>query len=185
MKKKIAILGSTGSIGKFTLDIIRKDKKNFDVVLLSANNNYKKLIQQAKEFNAKNVLINNESFFKKVKNSLKTNRTKVHSGKTSIKKIIRGKLDYTMAAIVGIAGLQPTVDVVQISKTVAIANKETVICGWDILSKYIKKHPKSQKALDAKAKQDDKEPEQPIDPDGIFGGDVQSGQGKKTQSKLC
>ena len=62
MKKKIAILGSTGSIGKFTLDIIRKDKKNFDVVLLSANNNYKKLIQQAKEFNAKNVLINNELF---------------------------------------------------------------------------------------------------------------------------
>ena len=62
MKKKIAILGSTGSIGKFTLDIIRKDKKNFEVVLLSANNNYKKLIQQAKEFNAKNVLINNEFF---------------------------------------------------------------------------------------------------------------------------
>ena len=62
MKKKIAILGSTGSIGKFTLDIIRKDKKNFDVVLLSANNNYKKLIQQAKEFNAKNVLINNQFF---------------------------------------------------------------------------------------------------------------------------
>ena len=140
MKKKIAILGSTGSIGKFTLDIIRKDKKNFDVVLLSANNNYKKLIQQAKEFNAKNVLINNELFFKKVKNSLKKNRTKVYSGNTSIKKIIRRKLDYTMAAIVGIAGLQPTVDAVKISKTVAIANKETIICGWDILSKYIKKH---------------------------------------------
>ena len=59
MKRKIAILGSTGSIGKFTLDVIRKDKKNFEVVLLSANNNYKKLIQQAREFNAKNVLINN------------------------------------------------------------------------------------------------------------------------------
>ena len=122
------------------LDIIRKDKKNFDVVLLSANNNYKKLIQQAKEFNAKNVLINNELFFKKVKNSLKKNRTKVYSGNTSIKKIIRGKLDYTMSAIVGIAGLQPTVDAVKISKIVAIANKETIICGWDILSKYIKKH---------------------------------------------
>ena len=63
MKKKIAILGSTGSIGKFTLDVIRKDKKNFEVVLLSANNNYKKLIQQAKEFNAKNVLINNKLFY--------------------------------------------------------------------------------------------------------------------------
>ena len=115
MKKKIAILGSTGSIGKYTLDVIRKDKKNFDVVLLSANNNYKKLIQQAKEFNARNVLINNELFYKKVKNLLKKNRTKVYSGNSSIKKIIRGKLDYTMAAIVGIAGLQPTVDAVKIS----------------------------------------------------------------------
>ena len=80
MKKKIAILGSTGSIGKFTLDVIRKDKKNFDVVLLSANNNYKKLIQQAKEFNAKNVLINNELFYKKAKKLLKKNKTKVNSG---------------------------------------------------------------------------------------------------------
>ena len=72
MKKKIAILGSTGSIGQSTLDVIRKDKKNFDSFLLSANNNYKKLIQQAKEFNAKNVLINNISiFYNKVKNSLK------------------------------------------------------------------------------------------------------------------
>ena len=67
MKKKIAILGSTGSIGKSTLEVIKKDKKNFDVILLSANNNYKKLIQQAKEFNVKNVLIKNEIFFEKVK----------------------------------------------------------------------------------------------------------------------
>ena len=71
MKKKIAILGSTGSIGKSTLEVIKKDKKNFDIVLLSANNNYKKLIQQAKEFKAKNVLINNQLFYEKVKNSLK------------------------------------------------------------------------------------------------------------------
>ena len=56
MKMKIAILGSTGSIGNNTLDIIKKDKKNFEVIFLSANNNYKKLIQQAKEFNVKNVL---------------------------------------------------------------------------------------------------------------------------------
>ena len=63
MKKKIAILGSTGSIGKSTLEVIKKDKKNFNVVYLSANNNYKKLIQQAKEFKAKNVLIKNEKFY--------------------------------------------------------------------------------------------------------------------------
>jgi len=138
MKTKIAILGSTGSIGKSTLDIIRKDKKNFDVILLTANNNYKKLIQQAKQFKAKNVLIKNHKFYLKVKNSLK--KTKVYSGDISIKKIFSKKLDYTMSAVVGLAGLQPTIDAIEISKTVAIANKETIICGWNILSKLIKKY---------------------------------------------
>ena len=71
MKKKIAILGSTGSIGKSTLEVIKRDKKNFDVVLLTANNNYRKLIQQAKEFKVRNVIINNNNFYLKVKNSLK------------------------------------------------------------------------------------------------------------------
>ncbi len=138
MKRKIAILGSTGSIGKSTLDIIRKDKKNFDVILLTANNNYKKLIQQAKQFNAKNVLIKNHKFYLRVKNSLK--KTKVYSGDISIKKIFSKKLDYTMSAVVGLAGLQPTLDVIKISKTVAIANKEAIICGWDIISKLIKRY---------------------------------------------
>ena len=138
MKKKIVILGSTGSIGKSTLEVIKKDKKNFDVILLTANNNYKKLIQQAKQFKAKNVLIKNEKFFSKVKNSLK--KTKVYSGEISLKKIISGKLDYTMSAIVGVAGLQPTLDAIKISKTVAIANKESIICGWEILSKFIKRY---------------------------------------------
>ena len=138
MKKKIAILGSTGSIGKSTLEVIRRDKKNFDVILLSANNNYQKLIKQAKEFNVKNVIINNHKFYQKVKKSLK--KTKVHSGKTSLKKIISGKLDYTMSAVVGLAGLQPTIDAIKISKKVAIANKETIICGWEILSDIIKKY---------------------------------------------
>jgi len=140
MRTKIAILGSTGSIGKSTLEVIRKDKRNFDVILLSANKNYKKLIQQAKQFNAKNVIIKNSSFYEVVNNSLKKTKTKVHSGNISINKIILGKLDYTMSAIVGLAGLQPTIDAIKISKTVAIANKETIICGWQILSKLIKKY---------------------------------------------
>ena len=138
MKKRIAILGSTGSIGKSTLNVIKKDKKNFEIVLLTANNNYKKLIQQAKEFKAKNVLINNKKYFKKVKQSLKN--TKVYFGDASIKKIVNKKLDYTMSAVVGLAGLQPTIDAVKISKTVAVANKETIICGWEILSRLIKKN---------------------------------------------
>jgi 1-deoxy-D-xylulose-5-phosphate reductoisomerase len=140
MKKKIVILGSTGSIGKSTLDVIKKDKKNFEIVLLTANNNYKKLINQAKEFKVKNVLINNEKYFNKVKNSLKKSSTKVYSGNIPLKKIVSKKIDYTMSAIVGLAGLQPTVDAIKFSKTVAIANKETIICGWSILSKLIKKY---------------------------------------------
>jgi len=138
MKKKIAILGSTGSIGRSTLEVIKKDKKKFDIILLTANNNYRRLINQAKQFKSKNVLIKNKKFYLRVKNALKN--TRVYTGDVSIKKIISGKIDYTMSAIVGIAGLQPTVDAVQISKTVAIANKETIICGWDVLSKYIKKN---------------------------------------------
>ena len=121
MKKKIAILGSTGSIGQSTLEVIRKDKKNFNIILLSANNNYKKLVEQAKQFKVKNVLIKNHKFYLNVKNSLKRTKTKVYSGDISIKKIISKKLDYTMSAVVGLAGLQPTIDAIKISKTVAIA----------------------------------------------------------------
>ena len=66
MRKKIAILGSTGPIGKSTLDVISKNRKNFDIVLLSANNNYKKLIQQAKKFKARNIIIKNELHYQKV-----------------------------------------------------------------------------------------------------------------------
>ena len=140
MKKKIIILGSTGSIGQSTLEVIKKNKKNFEIVLLTANNNYKKIIQQAKEFKVKNVLIKNDKFFLKVKNSLKKNNTRVYSGNININKIVKKKVDYTMSSIVGLAGLQPTIDAIKISKILAIANKETIICAWPILSKTIKKY---------------------------------------------
>ena len=140
MRKKIAILGSTGSIGRTTLEVIKSDKKNFEIVLLTANNNYKKLIQQAKEFKVRNVLIKNEIFFNKVKNALKNHKTKVYCGNKSLCSIVKKKLDYTMAAIVGIAGLKPTIECIKISNNVAIANKESIICGWDLISKSIKKY---------------------------------------------
>ena len=139
-KKKIAILGSTGSIGISTLNVINKKKSNFSVELLTSNNNYKKLIHQAKIFKAKNVLIKNKLFYEKVKKSLKKYKTKVYTGDSPIKSIVSGKLDYSMSAIVGIAGLQPTLDIIKISKTVVIANKESIICGWHIISKLIKKY---------------------------------------------
>ena len=140
MKKKIAILGSTGSIGKSTLEVIKKNKKDFNIVLLSANNNYRDLINQAKYFDAENVIIKNEKFYEKVKNSLKKNKTKVYYGNISLDKVVKKKLDYTMSSIIGIAGLQPTLDSIKLSKVVALANKESIICGWDILLKYIKKY---------------------------------------------
>ena len=140
MKKKIVILGSTGSIGKSTLQVIKRDIKKFDIVLLTANNNYKKLIQQAKDFKARNVIIKNNKFYPKVKKSLSKYKTKVYTGEYPLKKIISKKIDYTMSSIVGLAGLQPTVDAMKFSKTVAIANKETIICGWHILSRLKKKY---------------------------------------------
>ena len=140
MKKKIAILGSTGSIGCSTLDVVRINKNNFDVVLLSANNNYKKLVKQAKEFKVKNVIIKNKLHYEKVKKLLKKSSTKIYSGDVSLLKIIKFKLDYTMSSIVGLAGLQPTIDAIKVSKVVAIANKETIICGWDILSRVVNKY---------------------------------------------
>jgi len=140
MKIKIAILGSTGSIGRSTLEIIEKDKKNFDIILLSANNNYKKLIEQAKKFKVKNVLIRNKKFYEKVKNSLKNKKISVYSGDVSLNNIISEKLDYTMSAIVGIAGLQLTLDAIKLSRTVAIANKESIICGWEVIFKQKKRY---------------------------------------------
>ena len=140
MKKKIVILGSTGSIGKSTLELINQDKNNFDIVLLTANNNYKKLIQQAKKFNAKNIQIKNKKSYIKARKLLRKNKIKVFPGDVSLKKIISKKIDYTMSAVVGLAGLQPTIDAIKISKTIAIANKEAIICGWSILSKLVKRY---------------------------------------------
>ena len=140
MKKRIVILGSTGSIGKSTLDVIVKDIKNFSIVLLSANNNYIELAKQAKKFKAENVLIKNKNLTNKLKNILKKTKTKVYSGDISINNIIPRKIDFTMSSIVGIAGLQPTIDAIKFSKVVALANKESIICAWNIIFSHAKKY---------------------------------------------
>ena len=138
MKKTIAILGSTGSIGTSTLNVIKKNLHQFKIEFLSADSNYKKLIKQAKIFKAKNVCINNKKYFEIIKKRLKGNGTHVYFGKTSLGKIISKKIDYTMSSKVGAAGLEPTIDAIKFSKVVAIANKEAIICGWNLLSKYKK-----------------------------------------------
>ena len=138
MKKKIAILGSTGSIGKQTLKIIKKDKKNFDVVLLSTNKNTKLILEQAKEFNVKNIVIKNYESYLKLKKKIKY--LKVHKNFDNLEQLIKKKLDYTMCAITGLEGLKPTLKIVKHTKTIAIANKESIICGWCLINKQLQKH---------------------------------------------
>ena len=138
MKKKIAILGSTGSIGKQTLKIIKKNKKNFDVVLLSTNKNTKLILEQAKEFNVKNIVIKNYESYLKFKKKIKY--LKVHKNFDNLEQFIKKKLDYTMCAITGLEGLKPTLKIVKHTKTIAIANKESIICGWCLINKQLQKH---------------------------------------------
>ena len=140
MKKKIAILGSTGSIGENTLDLIRKDKENFDIVLLTANKNYKRLIKQADEFKAKNILIFDDKYYEYTKEKLKYKKINVFSRKNELSEIFDRKIDYTMCAISGLDGLKPTLEAIKISKTIGIANKESIICGWYLIIKKLKKY---------------------------------------------
>ena len=140
MKKKIVILGSTGSIGKTTLEVIRKDKKNFDIILLSARKNINELLKQSKEFNAKNLVITNKFFYLKVKKKLLKSKIKVFNNYESFVKKNKFKIDYTMSSIIGLDGLKPTLDAIKYSKKIAIANKESIICAWSIIQKKLKKY---------------------------------------------
>ena len=137
MKKKIAILGSTGSIGKNLLDIINDDKKNFEVVLLTAKKNYKALLKQATNFKVKNIIIIDQESYKKAKQINKNNKINIYNDFTDFNKIFISKIDYTMSSIIGLDGLYPTLDIIKYTKTIAIANKEAIICGWNLIKKKL------------------------------------------------
>ena len=137
MKKKIVILGSTGSIGKSLLTIIDKDKSSFDIVLLSAKKDYKTLIKQSKKFNVKNLIIEDIESFKLLKKKLSNSKTKVFNSFDDLKNILKSKVDYTMNSITGINGLIPTLKIINFTKTIAIANKESIICGWNLIQKKL------------------------------------------------
>ena len=109
MKKKIAILGSTSSIGKSLLSIIKKDKKDFKVELLTANTNYKDLINQAKKFKVKNLIITDPNSFEMTKKLCKNKKINIFQNFEDLKKILPKKIDYVMSSISGIGGLLPTV----------------------------------------------------------------------------
>ena len=140
MKKKIAILGSTGSIGENTLQIIKKDKKNFEINLLSTNKNVDKIFKQAKEFKVKNIIISDLISYKKAKIKFKKSKINIHDNFDHLNKIIKTKNDLVMSSITGLNGLLPTLKSIKYTKNILIANKESVICGWNLINKELKKY---------------------------------------------
>jgi len=135
MKKFISILGSTGSIGLNTLKIINKKKKYLKPYLFSSNKNYNLICHQIKNYKPIIFLINDEKVFKKVKKKFIRSRTKIVNNlqASDLKKIS----DITVLAISGIAGLSPTLLMIKKSKKILIANKESIICGWNLILKNL------------------------------------------------
>jgi len=140
MKKKIAILGSTGSIGKTLINIVKQDKKNFEIILLSAEGNYKELLKQGKIFKVKNLIITNEESYNKIRKAKFSKKINIYNNFNNFKKIFKKKIDYTMSSISGIQGLKPTIEIIKFTNKIAIANKEAIICGWDLIQKELKKN---------------------------------------------
>ena len=140
MKKKIAILGSTGSIGKTLFDILLKEKKNFEIVLLTADKSHEILIKQAKALNVKNLIITNKKSFEILTKKTKNTKISVFNDYTKLDKIFKKKIDYVMSSISGIQGLEPTIKIIKFTNKIAIANKESIICGWNLIQSQLKKY---------------------------------------------
>ena len=138
MKKKLAILGSTGSIGKTLIEIIKKNKKSFTVVLLTADKNYEELLKQAKILSVKNLIIRDKEAYLKLKRK-KIKDISIFNNYDSFNLIFKQKIDYVMSSISGIYGLEPTVKIIKHTKKIAIANKESIICGWHLIKKNLRK----------------------------------------------
>lgn len=135
-KKKIAILGSTGSIGRQALEVIAEHPEKFEVEVLSANSNSALLIEQAKLFRPNAVVITNEKKYKEVNEILFDLGIKVYAGEKSLEDIVEGDdIDIVLTALVGFSGLKPTIKAIQAKKTIALANKETLVVAGDLITK--------------------------------------------------
>ncbi len=137
MRKTISILGSTGSIGLSCFKIIDKKKKYFRINVLSANKNYRLIVKQIKKYKPNYFIINDNFTYQKLK---KNNRSKTKILNNFDTLNFKRKIDITISAIPGIAGLRPTINFISCSKKLLIANKESVICGWGIIKKIAKKN---------------------------------------------
>lgn len=137
---KIAILGSTGSIGLTALNIVRQNKHNFKITLLSTNSNINKIFNQAKEFNVKNIIISGKKINLSWKKRFRKNKINIFYNFENFKKVFKKKIDYTLNSISGIDGLEPTINIIKFTKKIAIANKESIICGWNLINKELIKN---------------------------------------------
>ena len=138
MKHTISILGSTGSVGISTLYIVDKKKKNFKIDLLSSNKNYSLICNQIKKYKPNYFVISDINVFIKIKKKFKNKKIKIFNNFDNIK--LKKKSDITISAITGIAGLKPTLIMTKRSKKILIANKESIICGWNLIKKIALKN---------------------------------------------
>lgn len=139
--KRVAILGSTGSIGTQTLEVIRQHPQTFSVEVLTAQNNCDLLIAQALEFNPNAVVIGNEANYQKVKEALQPYDIKVFAGQKAIAQIVEMEtIDVVLTALVGYSGLIPTVNAIKAGKQIALANKETLVVAGEIITTLAKEN---------------------------------------------
>ena len=139
MIKNIVVFGSTGSIGKTLLSLI-KNNKIIRIKLLTCDKNINLLLKQAKLFNVRNLIITNKSKFKKAQNSKEFKLFNIYNDFSNLEKILKNKVDYVMNSIVGFDGLKPTLEIIRYTRFLAIANKESIICGWGLIKKKILQH---------------------------------------------
>ena len=137
MIKLISILGSTGSVGLTTCKIIDKDSKNFKPYLFSANKNYSLICKQITKYKPNFFVVKNKKTYLKLKKKFQDKKTKILNNFDSIK--LKKKSDITICAIPGIAGLKPTIIFTNLSKKILLANKESIICGWDLIKNIANK----------------------------------------------
>ena len=141
IKKNIAILGSTGSIGTQALDVVRSNPDRFEVYALTANNNLDVLIQQAVEFQPEVVAIANEAYYLQLNQALGALPIKVFAGNEAIAQLVEMEpIDMVLTAMVGYAGLKPTINAIRAGKTIALANKETLVVAGEIINELAQKH---------------------------------------------
>ena len=138
--KKVSIFGATGSIGTNACRIILNNFSKYKVEVLSANKNYKKLATLAKKLNSKYAVISDSRYYKSLKNELSGSNVKCFSGEDELANLAEVNTDFTIAAIVGIAGLKPTFKSIDKTKVLALANKEALVCSGNIFMKKAKKH---------------------------------------------